>query len=306
MFGTLTIGLLVTAVVAVSLVPNQKEGRLGLAIIEVSENRLEGEYRGSLGSIRFIVTSREGNHSLAISNIEGEPIITSNKPGDASMMTMTMGNTKFLAIMNEPSSDLPKYSDYVVPTALHGHVEAALSNSHVSKVLIQHLDSRNSDMARKEAVENLVSRGEADLIEKAAKALGNAGVMGTDSSAAQKFYVLAMRLETIKDFVRLQSQAESSSYHPIPHSFTPNMYSRHPQKRASCRKCITGECPYYGDQSRGCHGMCGRQCTCWWWMCGDCCVHRGCLEHDDCCQHYGYVSFECLNIFAFSCSGYSC
>ena len=300
MFKRLTIGLLVTAVVAVSL----KEGRQGLAIIEVSDNRLEGEYRGSLGSIRFIVTSREGNHSLAISNIEGEPILTSNKPGDTSMMTVTMGNTKFLAKMNEPGSGLPKYSDYVVPTALHDQVEAALSDSRVSNVLIQYLDNRNSDMARKEAVENLVSRGEADLIVEAAKALGNAEVMGTDSSAAQKFYVLAMRLEKVKDL--LQNQAESNRYHPIPHSFMPSMYSRHPQKRETCSECTTGECPYRGDRSKDCHGMCGKSCTCWWWLCGDCCVHKGCLEHDDCCERDGYFSFSCLIAVGFSCSGYSC
>lgn len=298
MFGRLIIGLLlVTAVVA-----NPGEERQGLAIIEVSENRLEGEYRGSLGSIRFIVTSREGNHSLAVSTIEGEPIIASNKPGDTSMMTMTMGNTKFLTKMNEPGSGLPKYSDYVVPTALHDHVEAALSNSHVSNVLIQYLDGRNSDKVRKEAVENLVLHGKADLIVDAAEALGNAGVMGTDSPAAQKFYVLAMRLKRIKDL--LQSQVETNRYHPIPHSLAPRVYSRHPQKRASCSGCTTGECPYYGDRSKDCRGMCGKSCSCWAWVCGDCCVHKGCLEHDDCCERYGYFSIQCLDAFSFSCSGH--
>ena len=306
MFGRLIIGLLFTAVVTVSLEVNPEEGRQGLAIIEVSDNKLDGEYRGLLGSIHFTVTSRKGNHSLTVSNIEGEPIIALNKPGDTSMMTMTMGNTKFLTKMNEPGSGLHKYSDYVVPTALHDHVEAALSNSHVSNVLIQYLDGRNSDKARKEAVENLVLHGEADLIVEAAEALGNAGVMGTDSSAAQKFYVLAMRLKKMKDL--LQSQAESNRYQPIPHSFTPSRYSRNPQKRASCSECTTGECPYYGDQSRDCRGLCGIDCHCWEWLCGDCCVHQGCVEHDDCCERYGYFSIQCANPFEFSCTahGYSC
>jgi hypothetical protein len=33
-----------------------------------------------------------------------------------------------------------------------------------------------------------------------------------------------------------------------------------------------------------CLGMCGPGCTCWRWVCGDCCWHRGCYRHDLHCR----------------------
>jgi hypothetical protein len=33
-----------------------------------------------------------------------------------------------------------------------------------------------------------------------------------------------------------------------------------------------------------CYGMCGRGCSCWSWVCGDCCYHPGCARHDDACR----------------------
>jgi hypothetical protein len=40
-----------------------------------------------------------------------------------------------------------------------------------------------------------------------------------------------------------------------------------------------------GDPYRnGCYGMCGRGCGCWSWVCGDCCWHKGCANHDKSCR----------------------
>lgn len=56
---------------------------------------------------------------------------------------------------------------------------------------------------------------------------------------------------------------------------------------------------------RGCFGMCGAQCWCWDWLCGDCCLHQGCLQHDACCRHAKpeYLSTYCLLpfIYGFDC-----
>ena len=56
-----------------------------------------------------------------------------------------------------------------------------------------------------------------------------------------------------------------------------------------------------------CLGMCGPGCWwCWRYVCGDCCYHLGCYEHDVCCQDY--FSSACLCrlrlVLHFSCSGY--
>lgn len=52
-----------------------------------------------------------------------------------------------------------------------------------------------------------------------------------------------------------------------------------------------------------CFGMCGMICWCWPWVCGDCCLHKGCFQHDTCCKIHGYASIYCFCpwVFGFSC-----
>ena len=54
-----------------------------------------------------------------------------------------------------------------------------------------------------------------------------------------------------------------------------------------------------------CTGMCGPSCTCWTWVCGDCCWHSGCHEHDRCCELNplsGYCLFPWF--YGFTCDSY--
>jgi len=43
-------------------------------------------------------------------------------------------------------------------------------------------------------------------------------------------------------------------------------------------------CQAYPNVSNDCYGMCGPDCTCWSWVCGDCCYHYGCAVHDSWCR----------------------
>lgn len=46
----------------------------------------------------------------------------------------------------------------------------------------------------------------------------------------------------------------------------------------------------------GCFGMCGRDCNCWSWVCGDCCYHGGCATHDTWCRTGGFwASIACYS-----------
>ena len=55
-----------------------------------------------------------------------------------------------------------------------------------------------------------------------------------------------------------------------------------------------------------CLGLCGKGVHCWSWVCGDCCFHQGCYEHDVCCKEHGFISWGCLSVWKFSCKRYSC
>ena len=43
------------------------------------------------------------------------------------------------------------------------------------------------------------------------------------------------------------------------------------------------QCAHKPGQNQ-CFGMCGPGCSCWKWVCGDCCWHKGCAAHDSDCR----------------------
>jgi hypothetical protein len=55
-------------------------------------------------------------------------------------------------------------------------------------------------------------------------------------------------------------------------------------------------CTPYPNQGNNCYGMCGPGCSCWSWVCGDCCYHNGCARHDDWCRQGQW--YYCYNITA--------
>ena len=284
------------------------EDKRGLALKTLSPQKVEGEYYGETGYIQFSSKVRGDDHSFTVTTSTAERdgnILSIKKSEKASMMTMKLGQTKLLIQMNQPGSGLP-HSEYVVPQAFHNLVDSALNQNFVFRALIQQLDSQNANEARRRAIEDLAMCSQANSIIEAAKVLGNAGVMGTDNPAAQQFYVIAMRLAKIKDMIKRGAVATSDDTVPVQHSFH-HMHSMYAySEQETCPECTTGRCPYMGDQSNECNGMCGLRCGCWSWVCGDCCVHQGCLDHDNCCTKHGYMSPACLAPVGFKCSGYSC
>ena len=59
---------------------------------------------------------------------------------------------------------------------------------------------------------------------------------------------------------------------------------------------LNGYCTSYPNSGNGCYGMCGSGCSCWSWVCGDCCYHYGCAVHDSWCREGKW--YYCYNITA--------
>lgn len=57
-----------------------------------------------------------------------------------------------------------------------------------------------------------------------------------------------------------------------------------------------GYCQSYPNSGDSCYGMCGPGCSCWSWVCGDCCYHYGCAVHDSWCRQGQW--WYCYNITA--------
>ncbi|XP_068755484.1 uncharacterized protein [Montipora capricornis] len=54
-----------------------------------------------------------------------------------------------------------------------------------------------------------------------------------------------------------------------------------------------------------CLGMCGPNCWCWSLVCGDCCFHKGCYQHDLCCGRNKFSGYCLLPFFhQFKCKGF--
>lgn len=62
------------------------------------------------------------------------------------------------------------------------------------------------------------------------------------------------------------------------------------------KQSLTSYCQAYPNWGNGCYGMCGPGCTCWSWVCGDCCYHNGCAVHDSWCRQGEW--WYCYNITA--------
>lgn len=111
------------------------------------------------------------------------------------------------------------------------------------------------------------------------------------------------------------TSAKSASHHRVRREsggfpVCPNqrdLFNRSPPWLRPGFNCGAGvrRCP----QGPECLGMCGPACShCWWYLCGpDCCYHRGCHQHDLCCDRVGFFHPSCFfPLFSFSCEAYTC
>eukprot|EP01084_Bolivina_argentea_P315738 547116_1 len=66
-------------------------------------------------------------------------------------------------------------------------------------------------------------------------------------------------------------------------------------KDSSANWCSRSRC------GNDCLGLCGADCSCWTWTCGDCHCHGECAEHDTYCSCGSMWGFWCLNVFWVNC-----
>ena len=279
----------------------------GLNNIAITSNMVKGEYHTSTGSIQFFSEVKGDNYTLTVTSASGNPILISRKPTGSNIMMMTMGNKRFAVHISQPSSKTSNY--YAVSQDLQPFVESVfMQQNGMPDEFLQYLKSKNVKESFVKEAEKLALSQDAGLIVNAAKSLGSTtGVIGSENPAAMQFYVLAMHLDKTKDSINIQEQNEEinnllDSRAQLQNS---DMYLNNRWKRQGkhCWNCpsyftskffesfriVKGGCEDINNDE--CFGMCGRGCTCWKFLCGDCCTHQGCIDHDGCCRigSKGYV-----------------
>ena len=280
---------------------NKEEEGGKLNVITITQEEIEGEYHSPEGGIHFHCVVRGEYHFLSITTADGEPLVISKQPHNSTTL-MSLSGAEFLVMKNPSESGQSKYSDYVVSNVYHKQVEKALKRDRFSSRLLQLLNADTNE-TRHNAIESLALRPEIELLMAASQALGDLGIIGSENPAAMPIYALTLRLEKYRDIL-LGGGEENMEENREGMQFPDEEDYR--QKRACGSSCPYGSCPYYGYGSN-CYGMCGPRCWCHSYFCGDCCVHRGCLDHDYCCGRYGYSSWSCITVWNIRCSSsYSC
>lgn len=277
-----------------------------LQFLSLSPQQLQVVYRqNAQEAILMSSEVTDHHHQVSIATLEGEPLVSvTSDPSGSSLLWKILGYN-ILLHNSAADGEQAQVMEFTLPLITAEHVEKNIKHSLINQ-LVHALDSDTSSEIKQAAFRKLFARTELQSIEAAALAVGAAGVKGHDNAAALNLYSVVMNL------ARLQNSPEMMSYQPIQEvADNERDQPRRINKRATCsrpgfwwwqtlyeRGC--SRCPI----GSGCTGMCGKTCSCWSWVCGDCCYHQGCYDHDHCCNVNGLFHHTCLWVVPFECSGY--
>ena len=137
-----------------------------------------------------------------------------------------------------------------------------------------------------EAINELRDVPEIKLLERLSAALSE---NVTQPEILRPFHALCYNLLKTSN---IQTPAELR----VARGFGDEISDRHGKREKRCSLS-------HDPRNDECTGMCGPSCSCWSWVCGDCCFHQGCLEHDICCEKDSWSAY-CLVPLGFSCESY--
>ena len=168
----------------------------------------------------------------------------------------------------------------------------------VADIFSQTGDLEDPEAALRASFDAVAEQPAIRLLEPAAQALGeDLGIIGKDEPSIMAFYATAMKLTETYDKNRREMVTMARA---------PNPWEMYISRRVNIQAypdCDLTTCPPCQDDQ--CIGLCGKGCDCWSWVCGDCCFHEGCKDHDLCCSDW--YSFSCLMPYYFECeSPYEC
>jgi hypothetical protein len=255
---------------------------LKLQIISATLERLEANFFSPTTGIHILSQVHSDGElvQVSITSMDGETIFAVDRPVDSSKSLLTLAGSEFLMINETLDDGETRVTEYAIPEAYSLQVKNAMNRDMLSKSLLRHLDRENVNSSARNAIDNLFMRPEIQLIASAAVALGNTGLHGKENPAAMAFYATALRFSTVLG---------GHDHHDVDTSTTNGAVLNQRNKRgwndywygsycsASDSYCYPAS---YCPQAPNCSGMCGPGCTCWWFVCFDCCWNAGCYYHD--------------------------
>ena len=257
--------------------PAGQEDRSKLRMISASTERIEAEYYTPNGGIHILSEVRSSGEAVrvVITTTSGEPLFSVDRPLYSSGLVSIAGK-EFLFVNKTLDNGDRKLTEYVVPTAYSQRVKYAIKHHQIPKVLRQ-LDSETVNATATSAIEELLARPEVLLIKDAAFAIGNTGITGVRNPAAMAFYTTALRFaeSAIGDQHAASGESEGATRGLVSKKRSRRQLTWCSNSNSNCDICPQGD---------NCLGLCGPGCSCWWFICGDCCWNLGC---------YIYSVFTC-------------
>ena len=250
-----------------------------LAIDTSGQNRLKGTYLTETG--RYVTFDAEGDHRVDIW-LDGRPLLhkqTGNRNDEP--MTVTVEHTTFVFSPNGSKVGVLRHGEWT---------------------------GKEKDLKQywKRAMSEAREQGDYQLLEELSRALGEYGVRGhTSTSALSLFHLCRTILSAVEADTATKRDPSPTKVRKRRGWWRGNSLELDPLP-----PCKSLE----NNKDDECMGMCGKACTCWSWVCGNCCFHRGCFDHDICCAEpgekhgekgCGFHSSKCLFPFRFSCDRYS-
>lgn len=167
------------------------------------------------------------------------------------------------------------------------------------------------------AVGELLSDPDSRLLSKLSQALGEFGVYGHLSRCSLPLHLTAMSvsknlLVNSSHYMKYTADLENFDCAERKRQAAHTNLLQDRRLRRGLFSSVVGRLVGGGSKSqcsndpkkyKDCLGMCGVNCWwCWPWVCGDCCFHTGCYQHDRCCEERGMISIPCTFPVGFSCS----
>jgi hypothetical protein len=238
--------------------------------IKKSRSLMVGEYINKAG--RGIKFYTKDNGRMYISTLENRVIIDNQSPATSTDHILEIEGSTFIrkSGSNEDYYIYPHEAHIIKSTKLY-----FLKQLYVQEILqnARQTDGKYHKKAIGNAITLLMNDPHHKAIIEAAHYIGKREKLtGRKYPSLLPLYLFAMKLEEISlgggALESMSNKTEGFHY-----------------------KCLTN-CP--PCTSNHCIGMCGMKCMCWKFVCGDCCYHHACFQHDVACRVCGYLSSECI------------
>ncbi|KAI6653617.1 hypothetical protein LOD99_3512 [Oopsacas minuta] len=188
-------------------------------------------------------------------------------------------------LLHDPTSEFPINSNYQT----HLDIFSTIEKLDKSNITIQH------------ALELAISMPEYELVEGLSRSLAEVlGSSGRDHPSIMAVYFASQNL--------IQSRSTIISDINRRNRILPRTERKSHECKIEGQNQILSDLSTCTQEPVGaiCHGLCGPVAVCWNFVCGDCCYHQGCADHDTCCSVKSYQSIQCLFPQGFTCEKYTC